>query len=311
MADEFLIFAGTANRPLAEEISQVIGVQLSAAEVKQFPDGEISVELQETVRRKEVFIVQPTSPPVNDNLMELLAFADTCRRAAAYRVTAIIPYFGYGRADKRRGRREPITASMVAHLLRAVSVDHVVLVDPHTAQIEGFFHAAVDSITAVPTLCRVLRPRLAPGTVVVSPDAGRVKMATRYATHLNTSLVVLHKQRESGTRTEVTHLVGDVRDRSCLIVDDMISTGGTIASSIQTLLKAGARPEITVAATHGLFVGDARRKLVHEAIREVVVSNSIRQDGNDWLKLQVVSIAPVIATIIERFMIHGSIEDVM
>lgn len=311
MADEFLIFAGTANRPLAEEISQATGVQLSGAEVKQFPDGEISVELQEPVRRKEVFIVQPTSPPVNDNLMELLAFADACRRAAAYRITAIIPYFGYSRADKRRGRLEPITASLVAHLLRAVSVDHVVLVDPHTAQVEGFFHAAVDTVTAVPTLSRVLRPRLALGTVVVSPDAGRVKMATRYANYLNTSLIVLHKQRESGTQTEVTHLVGDVRNRSCLIVDDMISTGGTIASSIQALLEAGAQPEITVAATHGLFVGDARRKLAHEAIREIVVSNSIRQDGNDWLKLKVVSIAPVIAATIKRFMGDGSIEDLM
>lgn len=311
MTDHFLIFAGTANRPLAEEISRITGMPLSAAEVKQFPDGEISVELQETVRRKEVFIIQPTSPPVNDNLMELLAFADTCRRAAAQRVIAIIPYFGYARADKRRGRREPITASMVAHLLRAVSVDHVVLVDPHTAQIEGFFHAAVDSITAVPTLCEVLRPRLAHETVVVSPDAGRVKMATRYATHLNTSLVVLHKQRESATRTEVTNLVGDVRDRYCLIVDDMISTGGTIASSIQALLEAGALPDITVAATHGLFVGDARRKLAHEAIREIVVSNSIRQDSTDWLKLHVVSIAPVIAAIIQRFMVNGSIGDMM
>ena len=311
MTDEFLVFAGTSNQPLAEEIGQLIGVKLSAAEVKQFPDGEISVELHETVRRKEVFIVQPTSPPVNDNLMELLAFADACRRAAAYRVTAIIPYFGYSRADKRRGRHEPITASLVAHLLRAVSVDHVVLVDPHTPQVEGFFHAAVDSVTAVPTLSRVLRPRLAPGTVVVSPDAGRVKMATRYANYLNTSLVVLHKQRESGTQTEVTHLVGDVRDRPCLIVDDMISTGGTIASSIQALLKAGARPEITVAATHGLFVGNARRKLAHEAIRDIVVSNSIRQDSHNWSNLQVVSIAPVIATIIERFMTNGSIADMM
>jgi ribose-phosphate pyrophosphokinase len=301
---EFLIFAGTANPPLAAEIAGELGVQVSPSEVKHFPDGELSVNLLEPVRRQEVFIVQPTSPPVNDNLIELLAFADACRRAAAYRVTAIVPYFGYGRADKRNDRAEPITASMVAHLLQSVGIDHVVLLDPHTPQLEGFFHSAVDSLTAVPTLCHALRSRLPADTIVVAPDAGRVKMATRYAHGLNTTVAVLHKQRRSSTETETTHLVGDVTGRACLIVDDMISTGGTITGGIEALLAAGARPEITVAATHGLFVSNARDRLAGAAIEEIVVSNTIRQDDSMWSPLRVISIAPVIAATIERLMVE-------
>jgi ribose-phosphate pyrophosphokinase len=309
--DEYIIFAGTANPQLAEAISQHLGVRLGRSTVERFPDGEITVQLLEPVRRKEIFIVQPTSPPVNEHLIELLAFADACRRAAATRITAIIPYFGYARADKRHGRREPITASMVAKLLQAVGIDHVVMVDPHASQIEGFFHIAVDSLTVVPTLCQGLRQRLLPETIVVSPDAGRVRMATRYAHLLGISVAVLHKQRESSTETEVTHLVGDVRDRACLIVDDMISTGGTIATSVEALLQAGARPQITVAATHGLFLDGARDKLSHKAIGEVFVTDTVSVGGREWPQLRVVSIAPLIAATIERFMIDGSISDLL
>ncbi|HEY3230150.1 MAG TPA: ribose-phosphate pyrophosphokinase, partial [Roseiflexaceae bacterium] len=239
MADDFLIFSGTANPDLAAAIARELGVRLGRCNVERFPDSELSVQLLEPVRRKEVFIIQPTSPPVNDHLIELLAFADACRRAAAERITAIVPYFGYARADKRHGRREPITASMVAHLLQAVAVDHVLTVDLHAPQIEGFFHAAVDSLTAVPTLCAALRDQLPPEIVVVAPDSGRVRMATQYAQRLGAPLVVLHKRRESSTETTVTHLVGDVRGRACLIVDDMIATGGTMAESVAALLAAG------------------------------------------------------------------------
>jgi ribose-phosphate pyrophosphokinase len=309
--DEYTIFAGTANPQLAAAISQQLGVRLGMSTVERFPDGEITVQLLEPVRRREVFIVQPTSPPVNEYLIELLAFADTCRRAAASRITAIVPYFGYARADKRQGRREPITASMVANLLQAAGIDHIVMVDPHASQIEGFFRIAVDSLTAVPTLFQVLRHQLLPGTVVVSPDAGRVKMATRYAHLLGASVAVLHKQRESSTETEVTHLVGDVRDRPCLIIDDMISTGGTMATSIEALLQAGARPHITIAATHGLFLDGAYDKLTHEAVAEVFVTDTAPVVDKTWPQLRVISIAPLIAATIERFMIDGSISDLL
>ncbi len=307
--DSFTIFSGTANPELAASIARELGVALGACTVERFPDGEVSVWLNEPVRRKEVFIVQPTSPPVNEHLIELLAFADACRRASAARITAIVPYFGYARADKRHGRREPITASMVASVLQAVGIDHIVTVDLHAPQIEGFFHASVDSLTAVPTLCQVLRGRLSDKVVVVAPDAGRVRMATEYARRLGTSVVVLHKRRESGIETEVTHIVGDVRDRTCLIVDDMISTGGTIAESVEALLDAGARPEIIVAATHGLLLENARAKLTHKAVREVFVTDTISISDNNWPHLHVISVAPLIAAAVGRFMADGSLSD--
>jgi ribose-phosphate pyrophosphokinase len=309
MADDFLIFGGSANPQLAAAIARNMGVRLGGCAVERFPDGELSVQLHESVRRKEVFIVQPTSPPVNDHLIELLAFADACRRAAAAHLTAIVPYFGYARADKRHGRREPITASMVAHLFRAVSIDHVVTVDLHAPQIEGFFHAAVDSLTAVPTLDAALREWLPPEIVIVSPDAGRIRMATQYAQRLHAPLAVLHKRRESGTETTVTHLVGDVRDRPCLIVDDMISTGGTTAESVTTLLAAGARSEITVAATHGLLLEGARDKLTHPAVRAVFVTDTVALQGKEWPFLRISSVAPLIAGAIRRFLADGSLSD--
>jgi ribose-phosphate pyrophosphokinase len=269
----------------------------------------VAVELLEPVRRREVFLVQPTSPPVNDHLVELLALADACRRAGARRITAIVPYFGYARADKRNGRREPITGRVVADVMEAVGIAHVVTVDLHTPQIEGFFHATVDSLTAVPTLCRVLRDRLPPDLVVVAPDVGRVPLATHYAQWLGVPVIVMHKRRTSGTATEVSHIVGDVSSRACLIVDDVISTGGTVAKSITALLKAGARPEIVIAATHGLLLPGAREKLEHPAVREMFVTDTVCVAGKDWSNLRVISIAPVIAGSLERFLADGATGD--
>jgi len=309
VSDAFTILAGTANPALAAAIARDLGVQVGACVIDRFPDGEVAVRLLEPVRRKEVFLVQPTSPPVNDHLVELLALADACRRAAAARITAIVPYFGYGRADKRHGRREPITGRMVADVLEAVGIAHVVTVDLHTPQIEGFFFAPVDSLTAVPTLCRALRDRLPPDVVVVSPDAGRVRLATLYAQRLGVPVGVLHKRRESGTETEVTHVVGDVAGRPCLIVDDIISTAGTVAESIRALLAAGARPEIVVAATHGVLLVGARDKLDQAGVREVWVTDTVPVDDKDWARVRVVSIAPVIAGALERFLADGSISD--
>jgi ribose-phosphate pyrophosphokinase len=264
------------------------------------------VRLDEPVRGREVFIVQPTSPPVNEHLVELLAFADACRRASAERITAVVPYFGYARADKRHGRRVPITASMVADLMQVVGIGHLVTVDVHAPQTEGFFHVPVDNLTAVGVLTEALCVRLPEEAVVVSPDAGRVKMATEFAHSLKTSLVVLHKRRESGTETEVTHLVGEVRDRACLIVDDMISTGGTIVESAEALVAAGARPAIMVAATHGLLLEGARDKLSRAGVREVFVTDTVSVAEKDWPQLQVVSVAPLIAAAIRRFLVDGS-----
>jgi ribose-phosphate pyrophosphokinase len=305
---DFAIFAGSAIPDLASAVAQQLGVRPGACAIERFPDGETWVGLDEPVRGRDVFIVQSTSPPVNESLVELLAFADACRRAAAGRITAIIPYFGYARQDKRAGRREPITASMVAQVLQAVGINHVLTIDLHTPQIEGFFQIPVDSLTAVPTLSNALST-LPEGVVVVSPDAGRVKMAAEFAQKLGGSVAILHKRRESGTATKVTHLIGDVRDKPCLIIDDMISTGGTISESIDALIKAGARPEITIAATHGVFVEGCRDKLSHKAVREVLVTDTIPVAAKGWEPLRVVSVASLLASAIARFAADGSIRD--
>jgi ribose-phosphate pyrophosphokinase len=305
MNDSFTIFAGRANVALATSVAVEMGARLGACSVERFPDGELSVRLDEPVRGRKVFIIQPTSPPVNDHLIELLAFADACRRASAAHITAVIPYFGYARADKRHGRREPITASMVADLTQAVGVNHVVTIDLHAPQIEGFFHIPVDSLTAARVMVEALRPRLSAETVVISPDAGRVRMATEYARLLGAPVAVLHKERASGAETRVTRLVGDVRDRPCLIIDDMISTGGTVVESVEALLEAGARPEITVAATHGILLAGAREKLTRPETREVLVTDTVAPPAHDWPQLRVVSVAPLIASALRRFLADG------
>ena len=307
MTNDLMIFAGTANPDLARSIAGELGVRLSACRVERFPDGETLVILDEPVRGREVFVVQPTAPPVNDHLVELLAFADACRRASAARTTAIMPYFGYARSDKRDRQRVPVAASMVADLLQAAGINHVVTVDVHTPQLEGFFRVPVDSLTAVPALVEAVRSLLPAGAVVVSPDAGRVRMATEFAQRLKTSVVVLHKQRESGTQTKVVHLVGDVRERACLVIDDMISTGGTMGKSIEALLKAGARPEIIIAATHGLLLEGARENLSHEGVRAVFVTDTVPVRHADWSQLKVVSLAPLIAAALRQFMSDGSL----
>lgn len=306
---EFSIIAGTANPDLTAAIATELGMLPGACAIERFPDGETSARLLESVRRKEVFLIQSLSPPVNDHLVELLVLADACRRAAAARITAVVPYLGYARSDKRHGRRESISGRMVADVFEAVGIDHVVTVDLHAPQIEGFFHIPVDSLTAVSTLCNILHEELPPGIVVVAPDAGALRMATDYAHRLKGTVAVLHKRRESGTGTQVTHLVGEVGGKPCLVVDDMISTGGTLASGIEAILKAGARPELTIAATHGLLLPGARQKLAHEAVKKVFITDTVAGAPSDWPTLHVISIAPVIAGALKRLMEHRSLGD--
>jgi ribose-phosphate pyrophosphokinase len=309
MTNGIVIFAGTSNAELAARVAHELGVKLGVCQIDRFPDGETSVRLDEPVRGREVFILQSTGPPVNENLVELLSLADSSRRASAERIMAIVPYFGYARSDKRNGRRVPIMASMVADLMQVAGITHIITVDMHTPQLEGFFRIPVDGLTAVPTLVKAVRELLPDGAVVVSPDAGRVLMATEFARRLGTSVIVLHKQRESGDRTRVTNLVGDVRGRACLIIDDMISTGGTMAESIDALLSAGARPEFTIAATHGLLLKGAHQYLGHKSVKEVFVTDTVPVSKKDWPRLHVVSIAPLIATAIRQFMADGSLSE--
>jgi ribose-phosphate pyrophosphokinase len=303
-AVDFTILSGTANPELAFAIAKELHSSVGECTITRFPDGEVSIDLREPVRRREVFIIQPTSPPVDEHLIELLALADACRRASAGGITAVVPYFGYSRSDKRHGRHEPITASMVADLMQTVGIQHVLTIDLHALQIEGFFRIPVDSLSGVSILSHAMSAVLAEGTVLVSPDAGRVKMATEYAHRLGTPLTVLHKRRETGADATITHVVGDVKDRPCLIIDDMISTGGTIVEAVTALLDAGAKPEITVAATHGLFLDDAPEKLDLPSVRRIFTTDTIKRDQYpaNW---HIVSVAPLLADAIRRSMSKG------
>ncbi len=294
------LLAGAANPSLARAIAAELNMSLSSCVIERFPDGEVSILLRESVRHATVCIIQPTGPPVNEHLVELLALVDACRRDGARRVIALVPYFGYARADKRAGRRVPVTASMIATLLQTVGVDQVITVDLHADQIEGFFHVPVDNLSAIETLAGALRKSLDPATLVVSPDAGRVRMATAYAQQLDTALVVLHKQRVSGAETHVTHVVGDVRERPCLIVDDMIVTGGTLADGAAALRRAGARDPIIVAATHGVLLPGARERLAAGGIARVVVTDTLPIQAGGQPALEVVSLAPLLAESIRR-----------
>lgn len=295
----FSLFCGSANPALGHAIAQELECQPCPSRVEVFPDGEISVLLKKTVRRRPVFVVQPTAPPVTNNLFQLLLYVDACRRAGAGHITAVVPYFGYARADKRHGRRESITASMVATLLESVGLDHLITLDLHSSQIEGFFRVSVDHLTAVPAMCEAFKGHFAPETVVVSPDEGRVKTATQYAQILGLSVAVVHKERMSGTETHVVKVAGDVRGRPCLIIDDMISTGGTIVQAVKALLAEGAKSEMNVAATHGVFVPGAKKKLNIPELKGIWVTDSIMQPA-DWPRLHIVSVAPLLASAIHR-----------
>ena len=311
VAPSATLFAASASGDLARSIAQRHDLAFSHCSTDRFPDGEVSVVLDEPVRNREVIILQATSAPVNDHLMELLVLVDACRRAAAARIVAVIPYFGYARSDRRDGRRTPIAASLVASLLQTAGVNHVVTLDIHTPAIEGFFHVPVDNITAAPVLANALREWATPDSVVVAPDLGGVKLASRYASLLDLPTAVCHKQRISPREVSVTRITGDVRGRPCVIVDDMISTGTTIEQSVRALLHAGALPEITVAATHAVFVAGAVDKVAKAGVRRLVVSDSIAIPSPSATSLTptVVSVAPLLADAIHRLIEGRSVRE--
>ena len=303
------IFAGTANAELAAAIARELGVDLGSCTVERFPDGELSVHLDQSVLGHDVVIVQPTSPPVNDHLIELLVFADACRRAAAARLTAVVPYLGYARADRRQGLRQPITASMVADFMRSTGIGHLLTLEMHTPQLEGFFRMPVDNLTAVPLLSASLHHQIPDDAVVVSPDLGGLWRATEFGQRLGLPVAVCHKRRLSGTDVRITDVTGDVRDRACVIVDDMITTGGTIAEAVRALLAAGARPDFTVAATHGVFVSGAYARLAEAGVHTVLVTDTVALRDREWPPLRVISVAPLIAAALRRLLADQSSVD--
>lgn len=305
------LLAGSASRTLAASVDRELGHRFAVSTIERFPDGEVFVCLDEPVRGKEVILLAATAPPVNDHLVELLALADACRRADASRIVAVVPYFGYARADRRDGRRTPIMASLVAELVERAGVDHVVTVDVHTPAVEGFFRIPVDNLTAVPVLASALRSRIATNAVIVAPDLGAVRLANRYATKLDLPVAVCHKRRLGGSEVTVNRITGDVAGRPCIIIDDMISTGGTIVESVRALNEAGALPDHTVAATHAVLVPGALEKMETAGVRRLLVTDSIEAHGDaaSSLSPEVVTIASLIATAIRRVLDGGSLRE--
>lgn len=300
------LFCGNANRPLAEAVARALGIKLGEATVERFPDGEVQVRLLESIRGDDVYLIQPTAPPVNDNLMELLVLADAVRRSSAERINAVIPYFGYARQDKQTQGREPITARLVAGLLEHVGIHRVITVDLHAPQIQGFFYQPVDELSAVRLFAEYLESQhLTENAVVVSPDSGRAEQARRLSERLNLPLAILAKRRTGPRETQVSYVIGDVAGKRPLIIDDIISTGGTIRRGVEALLAAGAAPEVIVMASHAVLVGNARENLAHPAIREVVFTDTIAL--NPALGYTILPTAPLLAQAIRRVHTNQSV----
>jgi ribose-phosphate pyrophosphokinase len=288
------LLGGTGNPALLDATAVALGIAPEERVLERFPDGELHVVLQRPQHATHVVIVQPTGPPVDEHLVELVMLADAAKRAGAARVTAVVPYFGYARQDHRGAAGEAIGAKTIARLIEAAGIDQLLVVDPHSPALETMFDLLVHTLTAVPILATALQSLASDDAVVVAPDLGAVKLAERYAAVLDLPVAVVRKTRLSGEKVQALDLVGDVRDRTPLIVDDMITTGGTIEAAARALLDRGCRPELVVTATHGLFVGPARSRLAALPLRRVLVTDTVPASASD-LPLDVVSIAGLLA----------------
>ena len=299
------ILAGSANLSLAENIARNVNVKLVQRVLERFPDGELHIELQESVRGHDVYLIQPTCPPVDEHLFELLLMTDACRRAGAVHLTAVISYFGYARQDRRAHGREPLSVRLIADLLVTSGIQRVVAVDLHSQGVESAFAIPVEQVSAVPILAEAVRPSVPRKAVIVSPDLGAVKMAERYAKLLDLPVAIIHKTRISGAEVNVQRIVGDVQDKQVLVVDDMISTGGTIEKAIKALLEAGCLSSgIRVAASHGLLVGPAAERLGNLPIEKIYVSDSVPTPDRFPVPIEVSSLAGLLAETIQR--LHAS-----
>jgi ribose-phosphate pyrophosphokinase len=296
-----MVFAGRASQDLGQRIAGRLGIDLGAVTLKTFANGEIYVRFEESVRGADVFLVQSTSRPVNDSLMELLVMINAAKLASAHRITAVIPWYGYSRQDKKSAPREPITAKLIATLLEASGVDRVLTMDLHAGQVQGFFNVPVDHMTALPMFVdhfreRVYQQQITERLVVVSPDAGRAKLANHFAERLGATLAVLTKQRPDHNEAEITLLIGDVEGRAALLIDDMIDTAGTLCAGAKVVRDAGAT-RIFAAATHGLLSGRAVERLRESVISEVVLSDTIPlpEEAADDEMFRVLSVDRILA----------------
>jgi ribose-phosphate pyrophosphokinase len=302
--DKLKIFAGNSNLTLAREICGHLAVPLCSANVRTFSDGEIMVEVGENVRGRDVYIIQSTCAPANHNLMELLVMTDALKRASAASITAVIPYFGYARQDRKVAPRTPITSKLVADLIATAGMDRVLTMDLHAGQIQGFFDIPVDHLYAAPVILDDINARFPGRVVVVSPDAGGTERARAFAKRLDAGLAIIDKRRSGPNVSEVMHIIGEVEGESCIIVDDMIDTAGTLCNAAQALIKQGAK-EVCAYATHPVLSGPALARITGSPLKEVVVTNSIPvgEKLKECEKLRCLSVAELLAEAIRR--IHG------
>jgi ribose-phosphate pyrophosphokinase len=298
---ELKIFSGNANPALAQEICTHLSVPLAKATVKTFSDGEIMVEINENVRGRDVFVVQPTCQPANENLIELLIMIDALKRASASRITAVIPYFGYARQDRKVAPRTPITSKLVADLITTAGAQRVLCIDLHAGQIQGFFNIPVDHLYAAPVVLEDIKARFPGDLVVVSPDAGGTERARAFAKRLNAGLAIIDKRRSAANVSEVMHIIGDVEGQTCIIVDDMIDTAGTLCQAAAAL-KAHGAGDVYATATHAVLSGPALERINESCLKEVLVCNTIptEEKAQKCSRLRIVSVANLLAESIRR-----------
>lgn len=301
MDDRFVVFSGRGNPDLAQAVASYLGLKLGAIKLSNFSDGECYCQVLENVRGRDVFVIQPTSQPVNDNLMELLLILDALKRSSAGRVNAVIPYFGYARQDRKDKPRVPITASLVAQLLQAAGLTRVLCVDLHAAQIQGFFDEPVDHLFAAPVLVKHIASLNLPDLTIVSPDAGGVERARAYAKRLDASLAIVDKRREVANVAEVMNVIGEVEGRNCFVVDDMVDTAGTLCETVKALLAKGAA-SVHAVCSHAVLSGPAVERLNASPIASLVVTDTIpvKAKREACPKIKVLSIAPLIGEAMKR-----------
>lgn len=297
---EMKVFSGSSNPELSNEIARYLGIDLGEIEIKRFSDGEISLKVSENVRGADVFIIQSTGYPANDHIIELALILDALRRASARRVTAVIPYYGYGRQDRKVEPRVPISAKVMAKILEAMSIHRMLTVDLHSDQIQGFFDIPVDHLFSAPVLVKHYREAAYSNLVIVSPDSGGAERARFFAKQLDAGLAIIDKRRERANEADVMHIIGEVKDKTCLLIDDMIDTAGTICKAAEALKNKGAT-RIFAGATHGVLSGPAIERFEAAPIDELVITNSLAIPQKKRLpNMKVLSIAPLIGEAIQR-----------
>ncbi len=299
-SDNITIFALSSSKQLAGKIADQLGVGLGDCVVHHFADGEILVEISESVRGKHVYIIQSTSAPVSENLMELLIMTDALKRASAREITAVVPYYGYARQDRKAKPRQPITSKLVADMLTTAGVDRVVTIDLHAAQIQGFFNVPIDDMNALPILCQYFKSLNLEDICVVSPDHGGATRARKLANALHSEIAIIDKRRPKPNVAEVMGIIGDVKDKNCIMIDDMIDTGGTIAAGAAVLKEKGAK-DIYIACSHAVFSGPACERLQNSAAKQVVVTDTIElPEEKKFEKLHIVSVSEMLARTIQN-----------